>query len=214
MPQALRGALERMLDGELADVRRHAINVIDAARQRGLPVATGTIEKQVTSLGSLPIEQLDRLGNRLYRLTTATAGTGAATIGFFGIFGLPAAIYADIVKTIEITSRFMCVYGFYPDEDFVELWLGLAAALNVEPHAASARQVMLHTAARRVAVSAASQARDMIMHRITDSSIIEAPAYSIPGLGAVTGGLTSTGRIYAQGRRAKRYYRDARLAAS
>jgi len=73
---------------------------------------------------------------------------------------------------------------------------------------------MLRKAARRVAAAAANQARHMIVARMVERGVMAAPARSIPGLGAVTGGLMSTRGIYLQGRRAKRYYRDARLAAS
>jgi hypothetical protein len=79
------------------------------------------------------------LGDHLYRRTTATAGVAGGLYGFLGIFGLPFAMCVDLLKTIEVTSSLMFAYGFYPDDDLVELWLGLAAALNAEANAASAR---------------------------------------------------------------------------
>jgi hypothetical protein len=210
----LRASLERMLDQELTAARGVAVHVIKVAQQRGLPVAVGAIERQVTSLGSLPIEQLDRLGDQLCRRTTTTAGVGAGLLGFYGIFGLPFTIYVDLLKAIEVTSSLMFAYGFYPEDDNVELWLGLAAAVDAEPNAASARQVMLGRAASRVAGAAVTQARQMIVAQVLEHGARAAPAHSIPVVAVVTGGLKSARDIYLQGRRAKRYYRDSRLAAA
>ena len=54
MAPDLRGAFARMLDEEVAQARVHAGEVIHVARQRGLPVASGTVEAQVAGLADLP----------------------------------------------------------------------------------------------------------------------------------------------------------------